>query len=319
MRYQDALREAKFKKLKKFVLVGPEPYLKESFINSLKLIYSEAEVMVFVPDQPKDLVSTLYSGSVFGERLIIIRGIEKIITDKFCEALSSSKDIVVMTVSDFVEAKAKILTKVIAVSEKVECNRMRVYGNDYPLWIMSKASDAGYRLEGDSDKLIYERTGPSMFVISNELKKLYLYKGDARIIKEDDVRGVVSKTSSNSTYDILDELLRRNIPGALRCYRSFSESHEGILDLVYFLAHYIEKLYRLLLLKEDGMDVESSAEVVGLPKFLVKIKYLPRALSYGRHSLAKCLDWVQELDSEIRKFKSDRDVLIERFILRFNE
>jgi DNA polymerase-3 subunit delta len=319
MRFQDALKELKYKRTNRFVLGGPEPYLKDRFIKITKSLNPDLETLDLRSDNSDEVVSVLYSGGLFGKRLIIIRELEKVTSKKFYQALSDSNDLILMLLSDSVDKKSKGLTEIVGVSEFVECNKMRIYGNDYVLWILSKTSESGYKLEGDADKMIYERTGPSMFVISNELKKLYLYKGDNRIITEEDVKKVVSNISASNIYSVLERLLHRDVSGAFYCLDSYNKTHESNMEIMRFFCDYLEKMYRLLLFREQGLSVDDMAEILGLPKFLVKIRYLPRAISFGKMSLAKCLDWAEELDYQVRVFKFDKSVLIDRFVIRFSE
>lgn len=317
MKYRDAIKQLKFKKLNRFVLSGSEPYLKESFIYAAQKFNPDVEFLNFYPESP-GISSLLYSSTLFEERIVVIRNAEEL-KEQVYKVLSNSKDIIILVLSENANLKSKNISKITIRFESVECNRMRSFGNDFPLWINSKISEAGYELEDDVDKIIYERTGPRMFVISNELKKLYLYKNEDKTISKKDVQKVVSETSESNTYDILDRLLQRDISGALSCFKRYNKFHDNYLELVAFFAKYLEKLYRILLFREQGMTADDMAEVLNIPRFLVKIKYMPRAISYGKKALSKCLEHIEALDINMRLFKGDKKILMENFILKFVE
>jgi DNA polymerase III delta subunit len=153
-----------------------------------------------------------------------------------------------------------------------------------------------------------------MYALYHEMQKLFIYKADARVITPDDVRRVVSSRYSNTAYDILDGILKREPAAALIAFKSYCREHDSFVELTAFLGSYFEKLYRMAALREGGMSSDNIADVVGVPKFLVRTKYLPKVSYVGRGWISKCLEQVVELDAGLRLHKARR-VLVERFLM----
>jgi DNA polymerase III delta subunit len=209
------------------------------------------------------------------------------------------------------------MTEMISNSTHVECKKMKEYGHDYPLWIRAKASEVGYEMEDGADEVMYARVGANLFALTNELKKLIAVKEAEKAITTEDVEQYVSVTTSSTLYDLLERLLRRDMKGSIRCYESYCKSNMGQIELVAFIGAYLEKLYRMLLLREQNMSVEEIGDILMIPGFIVRTKYMPRALSIGKRGLATYLNRACELDANLRLFRGDKKLLVEKFIYGF--
>jgi DNA polymerase-3 subunit delta len=318
MRFQDGLTSLKFKRDSRFMLVGDEPYLKELFIKSAKSVYSGWELLDFYPDTEKEALSSLGSGGLFDGRLIVLHDFNKMDIKKFTDFVSSTQDCVIFVVTDGYEGSSRNMTTITSKSAVVECIKMKEYGNDYPLWVSSKISDGGFTKRDGVDSAIYSMVGPDMFSLSNEISKLFIYRNETKDISLDDVNSVISLTSTKSSFDILDCLLKKDIPGAIRCLDSYSRVQDNYIELVSFLSLYMEKVYRILLLRDEKMTPEDIADIVGIPRYILKTKYLSKAVALGKSFVSDKMDQLCKLDVQLRKFKGNKKILIENFIFKFS-
>jgi DNA polymerase III delta subunit len=317
VRYQDGITSLKYKRDLRYVLVGDEPYLKDMFIRFAQSVFSEWEHFKFYPDTEAEAVSSINSGGLFAGRLIILYDFENMNVKKFVDISGDSQDCVIFVVGH--QDSSRHMTAITGKSAVIECNKMREYGDDYPMWVASKIADGGYTKRESVESAIYSRVGPDMFSLSNEIRKLFLFKGDTKDISCEDVDAVVSLTAVKSSYDILDSLLKKDKAAAIRCLESYSQIHENFVELVLFLSHYMEKVYRILLLKESGTETNDIADIVGLPRYILKTKYLPKAMVLGKNFVAEKINQLCRLDVQIRNFRGNKKIAIENFILRFSE
>lgn len=316
MKYQDGLRILKKGEDNRFILSGSEPFLKYQFIEKALSLNSEKRPLFFYENSWQEAVESISTESLFGNRLIILFDFDKMHPEKFDGFIDKTGDKVIMSLSEKAK-KTRILTKFVSISISVTCNKMREYGKDYPNWISSVAMSFGYMMKKESEDIIYSMVGPNMFSIYNELKKIFLYKGENKDIYPEDVYLVVSKTAISSSYDFLNNLLNKDIEGALRTFNSYYKNHLKLGELVYFLFMYFEKIYRMILLREDGLTVDDISDIIGIPKFLVRSLYLPKAVSLGKKKIEQSLNKISELEINLRKFNGDKKVLIEHFIMCF--
>ena len=317
MRYQEAIKALKHGHESKFVLEGDEPYLKDQFIRASEAYNKDSEKSVFYPESEESALDTLYTEGFFGKRVVVLMDFNRMTVEKFGDVLGQSGDVIVMCLTDGAKSSTRVMGPVMEKSCKVDCKKMREYGSDYPNWISSKARAAGYTLQDEADSAIYNKTGPEMFAISQELKKLFILKSDEKIISVDDVNDSVSDTAAESSYEILGCLLKRNVVGALSRLDRYVRTTDNLFELSMFLFHYMEKMYRIILMREMKMDPADIASVLRIPKFYLVSRYMPRALSLGKSEIARQLSSLADLDVQLRSFKGDRKVLLERFIYGF--
>lgn len=315
MNYTQALTALEHKHENKFILIGSEPYLKKYFILRVKGIYPSYKV--FHPDDQEEALNILISESFFEKYAIILIRFDEMKVELFEEAIKSYEECIILSLTEKADIKSRPMTGIISNMKAVECNKLREYGVDYPLWINSKIFSAGFKVPDKLSELIFARIGPNMSAIAHELEKLFLAKSDSKIITENDIDVYMSQTAISSAFEIFEHLLRKNIPEALRCFYSYTRNNSTFIDIVAFFGIYFEKMYRILLLREKKFEVNDIAEIVGIPPFLVRTKYMPRIMAFGKHRIAAKIQEVCNLDVQLRLFKGDKKILMERFILDF--
>jgi len=300
----------------RFALTGTEPFLKDQFIKLVKS--SVFESTTFYPDEAKEALSEVMTPNLFGEtRAIILINFDKMTPDRFSSIIPGCSDTLVLSFSEKAEFKSRALTEILALFEQVSCEKMKEYGNDYSLWITNVLRKTGYAFEEDVPALIFSRVGPNMYTLMNELHKLFMVKDIDKRITVEDVKTYTSVTAQATAYDILDSLLRKDLKAVFGRISSYGMSSENIQELVKFLGKYFEKFYRMLVLREQKYEPDDIAEMVGIPRFLVKTKYLPRAQSLGKGGVAKKIDQLCTLEVGLRTFRGSPGVLFEKFILDF--
>lgn len=318
MKYKEALSFLRYKKSNKFALVGNEPYLKEYFIKTAKGIYSDLSTVVFYPNEQSEALSLLRCDSLFDDNFIVINHFDKMKVELFEESIKTYDGGLIVSLSEKAKVKSRAITKIFSNLIVAECTKLRDYGMDYPLWIRNLIVEAGYKASDDVDELIFKRVGPNMYAIARELEKLFIYKNKDKFIASEDVKRIVAVSVVSSAFELFECLLRRNISKALYCFSSYAQNHNNFFAIVAFIGNYLEKMYKILLLKERGFEKDDIADIIGIPKFLLKTKYLPWALSFGRNNIAKKIDGVCNLNVQLRLFKGDKKILFEKFIYSFS-
>ena len=317
MRYREALSLLKFRRERSFILAGVEQFQKEQFVLLAEKAYPDHEKVLFDPDRELDAYNILSTASLFSTFFVVLRDFNKMSVAKFEEVIKSFNGILVMILSEKADLKSRALSTIVSHATLVECDSLKEYGTEYPIWIRTQISDAGYECKEDVDNLIYFKVGPSLFSIALELEKLFLMKSD-RVIRIEDVEKYVSMTSVGTSYDLFESLLKRDVKSALQFFDIYSKSQDNFSEIVTFIGRYLEKMYRILLLKQENMEVNDIAGIIGIPGFILKKKYLPRISSLGKDFIASKIDGLCRLDAHLRNFRGDKKVLFERFIMNFS-
>jgi DNA polymerase III delta subunit len=320
MRYNDAVRRLtcglkQEDQNKKFILVGEELYLKEHFEQILIKTHLEATVLVFYPGEEQETINALYSAGLFDERIVILRYFDQMKNKDFPVLIKDFNDYLLITLSDKVNLKSSIITSVLGYSIPVQCNRMPEYGADYPAWILSYGTERGYLFVDGAEDAFYRKVGPDLMTLANEFSKLMIYKQETKTIYPEDIDKVVADSATSSAYDILDNMLRKDIPKTLKSFDRYLRSNEEVSELVFFLGHYLEKMYRILLMDEQKTSADGMADILNIPPMLLKTRYLPRSRSLGKSKIGKWFEEIAALDAGIRVFKGDKKVLFSKFIV----
>jgi DNA polymerase III delta subunit len=315
MRYNDAIREIQYDRNKKFVLVGEELYLKEQFEQFLIKAHTEANLLVFYPGEELEAKSALYSVGLFDQRIIVLRYFDQMKNKGFPDLIREFNDYLIVTLSDQVNLKNSIITSVLGYSVPVQCNKMPEYGADYSSWILSYGTEKGYLFVDGAEDALYRKVGPDLMTLLNELSKLMIYKQETKTLYPEDIDKIVADSATSSAYEILDNMLRKDIPKTLKSFDQYLRSNDEVLDLVRFLGHYLEKMYRILLMDEQKISADGMAGILNIPPMLLKTRYLPRSKSLGRDRIGKWYGDIAAMDAAVRIFKGDTKILFMKFII----
>jgi len=315
MRFNEALKELQYKKGNRFALYGDEYYLKNLFLNSAhSLGYS---LLNYYPGGEEEAKETLCSNSLFEEeRLVVLNYFDEMKVSGFKDAILRFSGLLIVVLSEDANIKVKALTEVLASCIVVKCGKMAEYGPDYPAWVSAKASEKGFTFVDNADEVFYKRVGPDMSLLASELEKLMIYKDQSRIITVSDVGKVVGFSAEGSTYEILECLLKKDVVKSLEAFDLYFKSSDDLDGLIFFLGHYFEKLYRMIVMTENKISPEGIASILNMHPFLIKSRYLPRALSLGRNKISQYLAAVVDLEADLR-ISSIKEILLNKFIFSF--
>jgi len=314
MKFNEAIKELEYHRGNRYILAGEELYLKELFVSIAKKIYPN-HISLF-PEDEESIKNAFCSDFFEGEKLVILYHFEEMKQIEFKNLLKSYSGALIALVSEEVNLKLNVITNMFSFCTPVSCGKMSEYGPDYPAWLISKASERNYLFIDDAESLMYRKVGPDMLILSNEIEKLILYKENSKTITPDDVEKVVTCTAMGSTYEILDNILRKDVVKSFKSLDLYLKNNDDLGELVYFLSHYFEKLYRMLLMSEEKMTPESIAGILNMHPFLIKTRYLPRAQEFGKNLIAQCLDNLCQVDVGLRTL-SCKKILIDKFIFSF--
>jgi DNA polymerase-3 subunit delta len=315
VRYNDAIREVQYDRNKRFVLVGEELYLKEQFEQFLIKAHPEANLLVFYPGEELEAKSALFSAGLFDQRIIVLRYFDQMKNKEFPDLIRGFDDYLLVTLSDQVNLKNSIITSVLGYSIPVQCNKMSEHDASYPSWILSHGTEKGFVFIDGAEDVLYRKVGPDLMTLLNELSKLMIYKQETKTIYPEDIDKVVADSATSSAYEVLDNMLRKDISKTLLSFEKFLRSSEEVLDLVLFLGRYLEKIYRILLMDEQKMTADGIASIVGIPPMLLKTRYLPRSKSLGKERIGKWYGDIAAMDAAVRIFKGDEKILFTKFII----
>lgn len=316
MRFKNAVRDMQFGRQNKFILTGEEEYLKDEFVRLARLKYPNHEVFSFYPGDEKEAVGLLSSSSLFEDRIVVLRYYDEMKIKNYEGLVKGFDDLLILVATETAKMKSALMTRTIGLCCQVQCSRMVEYGSEYSTWLVSKANEDGYTFSDGAEDILYQKIGPEMYTLSNELEKLKIFKETTRVITPDDVEKVVSVSAYCSVYNILDSFLYKDAVKTMKNVEAYLV-HNDLQSLVGFMSHYVEKLYRMLLMRDEKIMVETMSDILRIPRFLIKTRYLPRAQAFGKNKLVSVLERLNEVEIGIRLFSGDKKILLDKFFYNF--
>lgn len=315
MRLSEAMQEVRAGKVGKYILLGDEPFLKDRFVRLVRAVIPDT--FVFRPDQLADVLSTMSTGDLFGggRRAVVLVDFDKMKSPLLASLAEECPDTLVFLPSEKADMRTRALSTIAAVCKPIQCDKFKDYTNEYPSWIMSCIREEKRTASEEVCALIYHRVGANMFSLASELEKLFLVCPQE--IATTDVVRYVSPTARATAFDVLDDLLRKDVKSALGRFSSYATGSDGPEDFVRFLAMYLEKMFRMLLLREQKFEADDIADIVGIPRYLAKTRYLPRAQGLGKSWFVDKLDRMVALQADLRKYSGNPRYLLDRFIFTF--
>lgn len=315
MKFKAALSALQYKKSSRFVLIGKEEYFKWKFMKCAEMLYPD--IMTMNPEDSSEINGILNSESLFDNSALILNDFDKMDIKSFEKLILAYDGLVILNLTHNANTRSRFLSTVLSKMILVECDGLRSYGSDFPVWIGSIITDFNFTYEEGVEDEIFIRIGPQMFAIYYEIKKLILLKSDEKHITISDVRDYTSFTAKSTAFELFENLMKKDIKKSLESFNSYTKNKSTFIDVIGFLGSYFERVYKMLLLKEEKLNENDIATIIGIPRFLVKTKYLPKALSFGKNAIADKINSLCDIDAQVRIFKGDKRILMEKFIMDF--
>lgn len=184
-------------------------------------------------------------------------------------------------------------------------------------WIKKLCTDEDKNIEDAAVFYMIEHMGTEMFLLKNELEKLFSYCADRNYITIEDINAVCLDEAEDKMFDMLDAIGARNQKKALKLYRDLLELRKPAMQILSLLTRHYNILMQIAALRDSGKDGKSIASLCGIPPFTVK-KYMNQASVYQYSELKEMLERCSKTDQEI-KMGIIRDIVgVELLIVEFS-
>ena len=312
---EEDIRSGQFKPV--YLLYGEEEYLKEYYRNRLKhaLIPEEDSMNLHVwrgkdtdLQQLKDQAMTLPFFAA--HRLIIAEdtGLFKRGGDEVAAFLPElPEETILLFVEKETDARCRLYKETRKVGAILELKQQKEEALQN--WILRRLTSSGKRIQRSAMALLLERTGNDMMVISNELGKLIDYTEGREDILLEDVQAVITVQAEAEVFELAALINSGQKAKALRQYEKLLSARESPVRILAVLSSQYARLLRIRELREQGMDVPSISEKLGMKSFAVR-KNLGQSSGYTSRELEMILEEMIRADEMIKTGRiPDRDAL----------
>src|SRR5580658_2750798 len=196
----------------------------------------------------------------------------------------------------------------------------RVSDEDALRWAVTKAQEAGLRLEPDAARELVDALGADMMLVSSELEKLLLYTSGRGRITLGDVETMVLSAKQRTLYELTDAISAHDRVRALALLQGLLNSSDAgddsAIGHLYMLARTFRQM--LVILEKNVRDSRAIWQALWqgfrMPPFAAD-DLIRQARRYkSRRELTRALRLVARADLELRSSPPDKRLVLERLV-----
>lgn len=267
----------------------------------------------------KDIIDDLSMVGMFEKnKLIICDNFNFQIDDKellsYLDNYNRDNYLILVVNSDKVDSRKKLYKKLSSIGEIINVSDNKNYIKSY---LKTYIQDNGYKIDSTTLDYFISRVGNNIDNATNEIDKMFLYKGSDKIINRNDVNDITIDNIEEEIYLLSESVIVGDTDRALSLYHKFINNGYDELSIITLLANQFRFLLQVKTLYDKGLDYNSIAKEIDAHPYRVQ-KTIPKVYSYTKEELANYLSYLFDLDSGIKTGKLDKNLGLELFIINKN-
>lgn len=166
-------------------------------------------------------------------------------------------------------------------------------------WIGARAAMGGRSISPGAAKLLAELAGENLWLLANEIEKLSLYTGGRRI-EEEDVRHITSSARETSVFAMVDAIVERRAPPAMRYLHQLLAEGMAPPYLLFMITRQLRLMVQAKELGTEGVPITNIPEELGLSPYYPVDRLLKQTSGYSMSRLADIYRKLLETDLDIK-------------------
>ena len=304
-----------------YLLFGTKDY---SINNEIKKICKNIDEMnISRYDLNNDLTSLVIEDaktiSLFGDKKIVIADNANMFTastskdseiiEDYLKNINEYTDLIFIVHSDKIDARKKI-TK--AIKEK---GKIIEFNDDLDAVSLIRRLFKDYNIEYSDIKLLIDRVGNNPLIITNEIHKIKIYKGNDKNITSEDILNLTNKIIEIDVFKLIDYIVRKDKENALELYNEMLKVNEEPIKIIVILANQFRIMYQSKELLKKGYSEKDIASILKIHPYRVKLA-IQNSRNYTSQMLLKYLNDLADIDIGIKTGTINKDLALELFILK---
>jgi len=184
---------------------------------------------------------------------------------------------------------------------------------DLVKWVIKVFKSYNKIVDQMTASYIVENSEYSMTELLNEIEKLVNYAEGRSEISIRDVEKVCNKTIKSRIFDLTDAISEGNNSKALSLLNDMAALREPMQKVLFMIVRQIRLIYRIKLLKNQGVREETAAKELGLTPYVAS-KIMNASRNLDVNVLEKAMYYSLELDESIKTGKISDRIAIELLI-----
>ncbi len=301
------------------LIVGSEAYLIDKKLEEIKAVLRNREnvdVIVVYGDEVKAaaLGEILDTFTIFSSaKLVILKAAEKL-SKKELEVLSEYYDNPgdnqsVVVVTEKTDTRFTAWKKISSNSMRINCDPPR-YASDIKNWLVQELQKSGLRMDARGQQEFINRIELDYYWAANELTKLAILAGEARLITENHVLTSLNSTRAGTMIDFYRALGKRDIRNTLASIEKMLSADWEPLQVFFQFHKFYSIIWKILLLKQKHLtDNEISAKHLMDIYLNQRKEFLDFSKAYTLSSIEKIMGILLMTDARLKSI-SVSDALI---------
>lgn len=167
------------------------------------------------------------------------------------------------------------------------------------IWIKRNFTTEGYEVEDNACYRLLDAVGTDMTRISSEIEKIKGYCAHGIKVTAEIVDRLCVSQVEGKVFEMIEALSRGDKATTARLYDDLLYLKEPVMRILALINRQYEKLLRIRLAMDEGVDKMKMAEFSGLQTYFLG-KYMAQAKGYTRQELMNCLTMCQKCDIDIK-------------------
>ncbi|MCR5785614.1 MAG: DNA polymerase III subunit delta [Eubacterium sp.] len=270
------IKSGKFKSC--YLLYGDETYLVNQYAENLKkALTTDGDTMNYSYYSGKNADATAIIDQAetmpfFAEHRVIFvedSGFFKNSADEMAEYMKNVPDYAVFIFKESqVDARTKMYKAVKAAGHITKFDKLK--GDMLGKWVLSIIKKERKNITRSALNNFLSRNGDDMYMIKNELEKLFSYTLDKDTIDDDDVDAVCATQNFDHIFDMVDAITEGNIKKAMSLYKDLIVLKEPVSRILYMISRQYNILLQVKDLRAKGYDRDKIASELSLHPFVAK-------------------------------------------------
>lgn len=308
-----------------YLFYGVERYLIDEEIKKLSTDINELNIIKYNLEEVtlKDIIEDACTVSLFNDKKLIIVENAYIFTgtvnkklptqdnkilEEYFNHINPDSDIIFVVEKDKVDTRKKITTLMREKGIIKEFNKIL----NINAFIIEKFKP--YKINNNLIKIFLDRVGNHLDIITNEIEKIKIYKGNDLEITEKDINDLTIKNIDMDIFKLIDNILNKNKEEAIECLEEMMKYGEEPLALIIMLANQFRIMYQAKMLVKKGYSERDIASSLEIHEYRVK-KALEKARMYNEKIILDNLEKLANLDYDIKSGNIDKSIGLELFLL----
>lgn len=297
----------------KFLVASDDPALIDDFITQFKPFYPNRKLLkcrdieTFIEKVTTDNLFTAE------KNIIILTDFNKDNVNEAEYVCGLETTSILIFIQTAYIPKLKAYTSLKSICTAIEFKKPTSV--DCIAFIKSIFMNIGVQVKEGALSRVVEVVGTDFGRLKSESKKIsYMAKAKGCVIDIPLCDKILISDPEVRYFDFMHDFFKKR---SKECYETLKKIDPyTYIKLLHFMIGQVERVYKVAILRDEKKTDDEIAEIVGIPKFIIKTKFYPALTFFGKNKLLLLFDLFNKLDIELRVSKLPKGVLFESYLIK---